>query len=313
MKSSRNRAFTLIELLTVIAIIAILAALIMVAGPRMIEKAKITRTQNAMNDLRTQLVTYYTEYHTYPPAYGYTYWEMREQPAGAYPDERMYSLRPFMARLQKHGIENLYDEFSESYDTDRDDQLSLLEFSPVGVKDPATNRYTFPSERYTGANNPGDEVGKQLGAEKRPFIYLPVNTRQFEKASRYWIERGYFLAEAWDPSDPLLRAVEFPPPSYDAFVLMSVGPFGSTSGLLPQPLGTESPKDLYHITALRAYFLATRDLNGNGQLDFDYIARTQRGEAEVGEYDVKGRPANNKLPKAGAGGNPGPFILKYPN
>lgn len=320
MNAQRRSGFTLIELLTVIAIIAILAGFIAVAAPRALERAKLRRMQAAMIDIRTAMTVYYTEHNSYPPAYGYVPWDMRdESPESINDDNTFYFLQPYTALLRIHGNEGLYDEFSESYDTNRDGQLSLLEFLPIGEKNLATQVVTFPTTRYTGSNLP-NEVAKQLEATRRPFVYIPVNSRQFKRARQYWIETGDFLATTWDPANPTLRNITFPPSDYDAFVLISVGPGGSTFGLLPDPIGTEPPKDLYHITALRAFFLATRDLNDNGQLDFHFVARSQQGEAKFNRdnpYQVSGAPAgrdmaHNELPDPRAPNGYGPFIFAHP-
>lgn len=320
MSAQRSRGFTLIELLTVIAIIAILAGLIAVAAPRALEKAKMRRMHAAMLDIRTAMTTYYTEHNSYPPAYGYVPWDMRNNTPDAINNDNVYYfLRPYTALLRMHGNEAWFDEFSESHDTNRDRQLSLLEFLPIGDKNMATQVVTFPTTLFRGNNLPG-EVTQQLEAKRRPFVYIPVNSRQFKRARQFWIETGDFLATTWDPSNPTLRNVTFPPSDYDAFVLISVGPGGSTFGLLPEPIGTEPAKDLYHITAMRAFFLATRDLNDNGLRDFDFVARSQQGEAKFtrdNAYPVSGAPAgnnmaHNELPDPRAPNGYGPYIFAHP-
>jgi len=110
----------------------------------------------------------------------------------------------------------------------------------------------------------------------------------------------------------MISDLTFPASVYDAYVLISVGPGGSTAGVVPEPLGTEPPRNVYHILALRTYFLATRDLNDNGQLDFHFESR-RKGEAGL-EYDVEVRPgvkihATNKLPKADEANSWGPYIF----
>jgi hypothetical protein len=76
-------------------------------------------------------------------------------------------------------------------------------------------------------------------------------------------------------------------------VLVSVGPTNNTGGVVctRDAIGldvAEDEADIYHITALRAHWLATRDLNENGEPDFDYEGRTQRDEADPGSYMGKG-------------------------
>ncbi len=309
----RAKGFTLIELLTVIAIIAILAGLIMTVGPRMIERAKIRRLDSALRQVSTALAAYYVDHSTYPPAYGYVGLEQAgntNAPADPAADPNYYNLVPYMHRLRYHGVEEMYDEFSMSYDTMNEGRLRLLEYSPHGNK---TLAGTFEFRwnewpRYLGANTPGlsEEINRQLTASKRPFIYIPVNKQQFARAQRYWHDIGDEYARNWNPDDAAFpQGMVFPPRFYDAFVLISVGPAANTFGLLPDPLGVpaeqaNNSRDIYHITALRAYYLATRDLNKNGLLDFDFRARTQQGEAgqsyPVGEGGFGGRTINNQLP-----------------
>lgn len=61
-----SRAFTLIELLTVIAIIGILAAIIIGAGRRAAESGRIARTQAELAALSTSLEAYKRQYGDYP-------------------------------------------------------------------------------------------------------------------------------------------------------------------------------------------------------------------------------------------------------
>lgn len=308
MRKSRNTGFTLIELLTVIAIIAILAGFTFTVGPRLIERAKIRRMESAMRQVSVALTAYFSDGTSYPPAYGYVSIankDVQTPPSDPAMEARYYHLTPYMALLKYHGVEDMYDEFSPSYDTNNDGRLSLLEFMPHGRKLP-TNTWEFEQglPRYTGQNEAvfATETRLQLEAERRPFVYIPVNRGQFTRAQRYWLQNGAFLAEKWNPSEPGFPNLQFPPPKYDAFALVGMGPAANSFGILPEPLGVAAEtanngRDLYHITMLRAYFLATRDLNANGQLDFDYTARTQSGEGAL-SYDYKGAPVNNDLPCA---------------
>ena len=308
MRNSRKSGFTLIELLTVIAIIAILAAFTMTVGPRLIERAKIRRMDSALRQVSIALTAYFADNQSYPPAYGYVSIankDMQTPPSDPTLEEKFYHLRPYMLLMKYHGNEEMYDEFSESYDTDRDGALSPLEFLPRGRKLP-TNTWEFDAglPRYVGVNDPvmSAEIQRQLDAEKRPFVYIPVNRAQFARAQKYWLNHNAFLAERWSSSDADFPNITFPPPKYDTFVLIGMGPGGNSFGLLPQALGVpeesaNNGRNLYHLLALRAYFLATRDMNANGLLDFDYTARTQSGEGAL-EYDYKGAPVNNDLPCA---------------
>ena len=322
MKHTQKAGFTLIELLTVIAIIAILAAMIMVVGPRMIEKAKISRMQSAIHQIDVSLQAY-NAYNkgTYPPAYGFVQFGEKDNftpPANPDQEGRYYTLRSYMQILKYHGNEEMYDEFSDGYDTDRDGRISPLEFLPVGRKLP-TGSWEFATlPRYAGVNDPvfSGELGLAADAKTRPFVYIPVNKAQFGRMQKYWINSGAFLAQRWEPSDPNFPAIQFPPAKYDAFVLVGMGPAGNSFGILPEPLGVAAEqanngRDLYHITALRAYFLATRDLNANGQLDFEFTARTQAGEGAVPDYPVTGTnfTTNNDLPYAPAPRQAGPWIF----
>jgi prepilin-type N-terminal cleavage/methylation domain-containing protein len=337
MKSTRARGFTLIELLTVIAIIAILAALTFSTFPLIREMAKRRRVDNAFLQLRNAATLYYTDNGTYPPGYGFMSPEMRDYTPSqrdSLPDYTRYFLRPWMRYINFYGDPDMYDEFSEtfSYDANRDGVLSISEYSPIAREDIVTERHEFPDQRFPeGGAALDSQVNEQMNTAPRPFIYAPVNLSQFKRLKRYWLQKGVesggpdgFYGQFWDPSDP-----DFPtgiydgyggfvvPPSYDAFVLMSVGPAASTFGVLPSEpdwlnqIYSNYPEECYHIIALRAYFLATRDLNDNNELDFDYDARRSQGEAAL-EYDVNGVPVNNRLPSPVAPDGYGPYIFTHP-
>jgi prepilin-type N-terminal cleavage/methylation domain-containing protein len=67
----RNRAaFTLIELLTVIAIIAVLAGLLFPAISAAMKKAKIARAKSDISSIEGALKSYYTEYGKWPDGNG---------------------------------------------------------------------------------------------------------------------------------------------------------------------------------------------------------------------------------------------------
>ncbi|MBI2433330.1 MAG: hypothetical protein HYV26_10700, partial [Candidatus Hydrogenedentes bacterium] len=286
----------LIELLTVIAIIGILAGLTMTVYTKVKEKAKITRIESTMSQINTAMTQYFGQYNSYPPAYGYLSPNFRGETPVSGQDALYYFLKPYTEYIKIRGNEDMYDGFSDSYNTDGDASLNLLEFLPLGQVDLATNTVAFPSERYIGSNL-ASEVSVQLESSPRPLVYVPVNSRQFQIARKYWIQHADYLAENWDYSDANLQTLRFPPANYDAFVLISMGPDESAGGVVTgslfelsnnAPINPASP-DSYHLAALRTYFLATRDLNDNDALDFEFKARDQKDEGGV-LYQIASEP-----------------------
>jgi prepilin-type N-terminal cleavage/methylation domain-containing protein len=316
MDITRRRGFTLIELLTVIAIIAILAGITFTVLPRVRESAKLARTDNAFNQIRTSMTQYFADTASYPPGYGFLAWESREKLDSELTDGDFF-LKPYTALIQAHNIVGLYDEWSAGatnpYDANQNGQIDPLEFLPVGLKKLATNVVSFPETRYTGSNvlvndpeESGGEFQRMQDAESRPFIYVPVNLRQFQKARKFWIESNDWYAENWN--NAIIDSAEFPPAKYDAYALISVGPGADTFGVVPDSInGTVSDRDRYHVLSLRAFFLATRDLNQNTSLDFDYRARTREGEAAL-TYEVNGETVTNRLDSTRAPDGYGPLI-----
>jgi prepilin-type N-terminal cleavage/methylation domain-containing protein len=274
MASVRARGFTLIELLTVVAIIAILAALTAVAVPRVLQQARLTSAENAMNQMGTIIAAYFAEQGSYPPGYGYIRF-----------DRSSYWLTPWDAVLGIYSGDDHIDPYSDSHDTNMNGTLNRLEFLPLGTQ-LGPNNFAFPNVVYDPGNVSGviqDEVARQL-QESRPFVYIPVNLNDFRKVSAYYnnASAGDFVARqraaTWDASSPALQSVMGSAPAkYDAFVLISVGPNLTTAGVLPDYLPATGPNE-YYMTGLRAYFLATRDANNNGSLDFDYRSRTGGGQ-----------------------------------
>jgi len=295
MKSQHTqRGFTLIELLTVIAIISILAAMIFVGGPKVIERTRLANLTNTCNQIRTLAVDYYTQNSSLPPAYGYPFKDGR------------YNLKPYLAYFDgQFGNYKIYDPFGQStYDTDRDGQLSLLEYCPIGTLNAVGNPVFAmdPADLFLGPTAPmsapvADEYSRQLnGSNQRPLAYIPVNLRDAERTRNYWLLAGDGdYAVTWDPTNPMpsgdknpLTGIKVPPAKLDAFVLISLGPAGHTGGLLtPDPAFVNAldalpvpieVKDRYYYFALRTYYLATRDLNKDGKFDFDFKSRTGSGE-----------------------------------
>jgi hypothetical protein len=202
--------------------------------------------------------------------------------------------------------------------------IELLEYYPVGRPDPANplQYIGFPGFRYDMTNN-GNEINRMLD-EQAPYAYIPVNGLQAKRFAQYCLagweatgDIGYANARYFDPFDATpsgsstigeryLSRLTFPPPKYDAYVLISVGPGENMHGMLPQPISGQGPAqllDAYHIIGLRAYFLATRDINTNGKLDFDFRARTRESENSTA-FSV---PELGYLPDGS--GAPGPLIF----
>jgi hypothetical protein len=309
----------------------------MVVGPRIIERAKIASLMNLCNQIRTSCVGFMTKNivksrASLPPAYGYK-------------DSRTSDnvWQPYMKQIEYFHNQDLYDPFSTSHDTDHDGILSPLEFSPIGVKT-GPDTFTLPTELYKWSDALNhrlspvlqDEVNRQMG-EKRPLVYVPVNADQAKRVAKSYnlvrkspsrIREGWY-AERWLPNETFAGTTNplsspaplaFPPVRYDDFVLISVGPGASTGGILQIPdrflkdLNDNGipEEDWYHIFALRAYFLATRDANDNGMLDFDFRSRTQQGEGKPQAYanqDPAGTLLLNQLPD-GTNGQ-GAIIYQY--
>jgi len=295
MKAVRAAGFTLIELLTVIAIISILAGLTMVVIPGVLERAKIADATTDMRAISQSLHTYYTEQGSYPPGYGYQTFDPDDRPVD------FYWHHAYITDIGIDGALDTYDRFSRDYDTNRNGTLQLLEFIPLpndkglGVSwlDQAPT-----GTPYGGGEAVGAFVPEKRARSQRPYVYVPYYQKDIDRMHR-------LAGDGWGVDDPLTPAVDeaawdprfvtdstiFPPPQYDAFVLVSVGPIENTRGVISPPgdenawLGTTNAatnsERAYYILGMRAAYLATRDANGDGFLDFDYVARRNNGQAKV--------------------------------
>lgn len=282
MKSPSRRGFTLIELLTVIAIISVLAAFTASILPGVLERVKIASTVNAFNQIRTAMTAYYTDQGSYPPHYGFVDFEFRTGTEATVPPTHRF-LRPYMDYIGKYRTFDLYDTWSLNHDTNNDGEIGPLEFEAVNDADFALPIYPLNGNQMTGLR----------ATEERPFAYLPVETRQVQRVERFYDNVADPLdrwnARVWDTTDPLLSSLG-PAPKYDKFVLISIGPRGSTGGILDMPAFLIDPtegaeqRNIFHRAVLRAYFLATRDANGNRELDFDFRARTRKTEGKAASY-----------------------------
>lgn len=275
-KQSTERGFTLIELLTVIAIIGILAAMVTSGVARALELAKIADCENTLRQLETSLVAYYTEHNSYPPAYGYlNKLAFNEVPAdqrhklnpantnssstdtpNLRPDSYYFEHESWMSKLGLHGNPSLYDPFGlETTDTDYDGVMSRFEYFPSDGTDDTIVEFPVPSYRA-----------------QRPMMYIPINQRQFRRMKKIWDDNGGFP----DVTNSKLADMTFPPASYDAFALVSVGVVSNTQGLIfdfGNGYMDLNPNDYWpsyhaHVAGMATYYMLTRDRNDDGYKDF---------------------------------------------
>lgn len=276
MKTVRAAGFTLIELLTVIAIISILAGLTAVVLPGVLERAKIADAVADMRAISTSLHGYYTEQGTYPPAYGYQlFTQQTSAPA-------TYNHHPYMVEAGIDGALDAYDRFSQNYDTNEDGTLQRLEFVPLG--DTGFLNIAPAADPYQGGSLLTAFPSMTNG--KRPYIYVPYYKKDVERMHR--LEGDNWNGANWNASFVTDNTL-FPPPQYDAFVLMSVGPVNNTRGVLSPNnenawltgTGEILPQRAYYVLGMRAAYLATRDASKDGFLDFDYRARLRDGQGKA--------------------------------
>jgi hypothetical protein len=102
---------------------------------------------------------------------------------------------------------------------------------------------------------------------------------------RYWFNTGDQYGANIDITDPdLAGRLFFPAPQHDGFVLVGVGPGGTTGGVVADPPDGSGSYDAvyaYHMAALRTAFLATRDWDDDKLLDFDFQDRKKASNVNI--------------------------------
>ncbi|HLD69838.1 MAG TPA: prepilin-type N-terminal cleavage/methylation domain-containing protein, partial [Candidatus Omnitrophota bacterium] len=64
----KNKAFTLIEIMVVVAIIGVMAAMLVPQVAKAIQLSKVSRTTSELTTIRNAMNTYLTDVGSYPPA-----------------------------------------------------------------------------------------------------------------------------------------------------------------------------------------------------------------------------------------------------
>lgn len=240
-----------------------------------------------------------------------------------------FFLGSYMALLEQANNQDLYDPWSASYDTDGDSTITYLEYLPPRDENPDDADILY-EDGTLGPHTHDPELNQLSAAEHRPFIYIPVNRRQADRVARWYLDNiiphTQFPNEADNPAppdpdthvneilqdhlatpgEPPLGQVyaEFPPAKYDAFILMSVGPNGTTAGLVREltnmvDLNNYPVTYRYHVLGHLLFYLLTRDADENGKLDYTYDGRK----------DLKGSETLYPLPEQLRRNAPGPVVV----
>lgn len=232
---NQRRAFTLIELLTVIAIIAILAAIIVPAIMRTKDSAYRNSDMSNMNSIRTALQQYKTDQGGYPPALlGYV---------------TLYTSGPNMGQVIPANLLSgyLYSKRVPSIDALRP------AFNRVGMD--VTTNAVWPGRNapaFSGCSsegnqqaydydNPGWVADVKLTAGNPAPVGNPANALNFYKVS------GYDVADAYGPSgakSPELRYSLF----WTTYGLGANGCGLGSGNDSPRQLGYDDPPETTVVT-----------------------------------------------------------------
>ncbi len=295
-KSGRSRGFTLIELLTVIFIIGLLAAILIPSVSKVRERANRAAVAADLRSVSTSLSDYQIDSlqgnGSFPPKAGCPmryFVEAQINDAFPSPQYEMNELwKSYLARCELIGADvggNFYDRFSRSEDLNRSQRVQVPYSDPgEALAEDRPTRFTVDPIAGFQVFTPPNGI---IDRGKVAYQYFPVNSNNIGKFRQIlsvmvqgneddvYANRPYTMAELTNPRGELdidIEGLTLPAQRYDRFVLLSLGPVGSDQGIVPR--NADNPDDL----RLRAFYRATRDLDNNQILDFDFNARSKRLE-----------------------------------
>lgn len=214
--TNTRRAFTLVELLTVIGIIGVLATILLVAGASVIRAQKASQTKGLLETLDRALDEYRHVYDRYPN----------------------YS-RDRYAELQAVTNGGNYDTFAgESHPKQPEFALFYLQTRGVGVVDSLLQALPGDLVRTIGTLNDGTELVRVVDAWGTPILYIhPENDLAqglygtSPNKRPYFLSAGpdrlYGLTEEQDATFTLEDAIKA---MDDNLTSIEVGPFDRSTG-----------------------------------------------------------------------------------